>query len=157
MSLATGGFELGATSTRSSPDSCARRRASSTRTTPTCSPPGPTRRTWVAVMRSLTRGSLLMAAPSVPQHAMRTEYSQKSTHNPAITALNPHGIGTVEPGTQGARGGISPLASRHSCRLVVKNITRIDRPTATGGPRGHRFPMCVSSLPHLTVGMNPLA
>src|SRR5690554_5125387 len=59
MSLTTGGRELGATSTKSSSDSSARRVASSIRTMPTCSPLGPTRRTSGTRMRSLIRGSLM--------------------------------------------------------------------------------------------------
>src|SRR5665648_350290 len=59
MSLATGGFAIGATSTRSRSDSAASRNASSTRTMPTCSPLGPTNRTSGTRMRSLIRGSLM--------------------------------------------------------------------------------------------------
>ena len=59
MSLATGGLAIGATSTRSRSASAARRRASSTRTMPTCSPLGPTNRTSGTRMRSLIRGSLM--------------------------------------------------------------------------------------------------
>ena len=63
MSLATGGRAIGATSTRSSSDSRARRRASSMRTIPTCSPAGPTSRTSGTRMRSLIRGSVLICPP----------------------------------------------------------------------------------------------
>src|SRR5688572_13007233 len=59
MILATGGLELGATSTRSRSASCASRRATSIFTTPTCSPPGPTRRTSGTRIRSFVRGSLM--------------------------------------------------------------------------------------------------
>src|SRR5450759_5361006 len=59
MSLATGGFAIGATSTRSRSDSAASRNASSTRTMPTCSPLGPTNRTSGTRIRSLIRGSLM--------------------------------------------------------------------------------------------------
>ena len=60
MSLATGGFAIGATSTRSRSASAANRRAISTRTMPTCSPFGPTNRTSGTRMRSLMRGSLML-------------------------------------------------------------------------------------------------
>src|SRR5215218_1549441 len=59
MILATGGLELGATSTRSRSASCASRRATSIFTTPTCSPAGPTRRTSGTRIRSFVRGSLM--------------------------------------------------------------------------------------------------
>ena len=59
MILATGGFELGATSTRSRSASCARRMAWSMLTTPICSPAGPTRRTSGTRIRSFVRGSLM--------------------------------------------------------------------------------------------------
>jgi hypothetical protein len=63
MSLATGGRAIGATSTRSSSASRARRRASSMRTMPTCSPAGPTSRTSETRIRSLIRGSVLICPP----------------------------------------------------------------------------------------------
>src|SRR5690554_5297920 len=59
MIFATGGLELGATSTKSRSAAWARRRASSMRTTPTCSPPGPTRRTSGTRIRSFVLGSLM--------------------------------------------------------------------------------------------------
>src|SRR5690606_5033731 len=84
MSLATGGRASGATSTRSRSASWARRSASSTRTTPTCSPPGPTRRTSGTRMRSLIRGSLMCCSSCSSRSAheeglrpqVRTEASQ---------------------------------------------------------------------------------
>lgn len=63
MSLHTGGFAIGATSTRSRSASTANRNASSMRTMPTCSPAGPTKRTSGTRIRSLIRGSTLMAPP----------------------------------------------------------------------------------------------
>ena len=63
MSLTTGGRACGATSTRSSPCSRANCMACSTRTIPTCSPFGPTRRTSGTRIRSLMRGSVLMLPP----------------------------------------------------------------------------------------------
>jgi len=57
--LATGGLELGATSTRSRSASCASRSATSILTTPTCSPLGPTSRTSGTRIRSFVRGSLM--------------------------------------------------------------------------------------------------
>src|SRR6201999_1015741 len=63
MILQTGGLASGATSTRSRSASAATRRASSMRTMPTCSPPGPMRRTSGTRMRSLTRVSVLMGPP----------------------------------------------------------------------------------------------
>src|SRR3954471_7908334 len=63
MSLATGGRAIGATSTRSRSASWANRSASPMATMPTCSPLGPTRRTSGTRMRSLIRGSVLMAPP----------------------------------------------------------------------------------------------
>src|SRR5690554_2695914 len=59
MIFATGGLELGATSTKSRSAAWARRRASSMRTTPTCSPCGPTRRTSGTRIRSFVLGSLM--------------------------------------------------------------------------------------------------
>src|SRR5659263_741017 len=59
MILQTGGRASGATSTRSRSASWARRSASSTRTMPTCSPLGPTRRTSATRIRSLMRGSVM--------------------------------------------------------------------------------------------------
>lgn len=64
MILQTGGRASGATSTRSRSASYARRSASSTRTMPTCSEFGPTRRTSGTRMRSLMRVSVLMGPPS---------------------------------------------------------------------------------------------
>src|ERR1700742_2712088 len=55
MILQTGGLAFGATSTRSRSASAATRSASSMRTIPTCSPPGPINRTSGTRMRSLTR------------------------------------------------------------------------------------------------------
>src|ERR1700727_1457422 len=63
MILQTGGLALGATSTRSRSASAATRNASSIRTMPTCSPPGPINRTSGTRMRSLTRVSVLMGPP----------------------------------------------------------------------------------------------
>jgi len=63
--LQTGGLASGATSTRSRSASAATRRASSIRTMPTCSPPGPIKRTSGTRMRSLTRVSVLMGPPSL--------------------------------------------------------------------------------------------
>src|SRR5215217_7084028 len=63
MSLATGGRAIGATSTRSSSASRAKRKASSMRTMPTCSPAGPTSRTSGTRIRSLIRGSVLICPP----------------------------------------------------------------------------------------------
>src|SRR5579859_1053782 len=63
MSLATGGREVGAISTRSRSDSWARRSASWIETIPTCWPSGPTRRTSGTRIRSLMRGSALMGPP----------------------------------------------------------------------------------------------
>jgi hypothetical protein len=65
MILQTGGLASGATSTRSRSASAATRRASSIRTMPTCSPPGPIKRTSGTRMRSLTRVSVLMGPPSL--------------------------------------------------------------------------------------------
>src|SRR5947209_8054695 len=63
MILQTGGLAFGATSTRSRSASAATRSASSMRTMPTCSPPGPINRTSGTRMRSLTRVSVLMGPP----------------------------------------------------------------------------------------------
>jgi hypothetical protein len=65
MILQTGGLAFGATSTRSRSASAATRSASSMRTMPTCSPPGPINRTSGTRMRSLTRVSVLMGPPWV--------------------------------------------------------------------------------------------
>ena len=61
----TGGFEFGATSTRSRSASAAKRSAFSIGTTPICSPLGPTSRTSGTRILSFVRGSLI-ACSSVP-------------------------------------------------------------------------------------------
>lgn len=60
MSLATGGFAFGATSTKSRFASLAKFRATEVAMTPTCSLFGPIRRTWETRISSLMRGSALM-------------------------------------------------------------------------------------------------
>src|SRR3954467_8601555 len=71
MILQTGGLASGATSTRSRSASAATRRASSMRTMPTCSPPGPISRTSGTRMRSLTRVSVLMGPPTLSTRSPR--------------------------------------------------------------------------------------
>ena len=129
-SFATGGLAFGATSTRSSPASSARRSASSTRTTPTCSPPGPTRRTSGTRIRSLMRVSLmsgsfhriLMRVTKSLRYATRTEASIGSTHtgvdrrtrSPAQRPCGRHPLwreAGIQVGFLRLRSGLSPRRS----------------------------------------------
>ena len=68
MSLATGGFALGATSTRSEVRFLCQVQCDGGRGNSTCSPFGPIRRTWETRISSLMRGSSLMMTPilSIP-------------------------------------------------------------------------------------------
>src|SRR6478609_4285048 len=86
MILQTGGLASGATSTRSRSASAATRRASSMRTIPTCSPPGPIRRTSGTRMRSLTRVSVLMGPPMLssrnPTHQRKSPAHSRAHSRP---------------------------------------------------------------------------
>src|SRR6478735_1443933 len=137
MSLATGGRAMGATSTRSSSDSRARRRASSMRTIPTCSPAGPTSRTSGTRMRSLIRGSVLLigppdgvcdgertdvrGGPAIPPRG--TERAPAQAETLMVRPQNPKGCdrGTDPTTTFGMSYGWeirSPLwRIRHECRI----------------------------------------
>src|SRR5215212_7215495 len=81
MSLAAGGRAMGATSTRSSSESWARRSASPIDTTPTCSPSGPTRRTSGTRIRSLMRGSV-MASPLLMPGRSRWATGRRNDEGP---------------------------------------------------------------------------
>src|SRR5215208_5307162 len=86
MILQTGGLASGATSTRSRSASAATRRASSMRTMPTCSPPGPIKRTSGTRMRSLTRVSVLMGPPMLssrsPTHQRKGPAQSRAQSRP---------------------------------------------------------------------------
>src|ERR1700744_2622043 len=104
MILQTGGFAFGATATRSRSASAATRSASSIRTMPTCSPPGPINRTSGTRMRSLTRGSVLMGPPYVVFQILtntgnRREQQEKNTPS-AKKALRKQGPMLTDHGSQ---------------------------------------------------------
>src|ERR1700752_3739065 len=86
MILQTGGLAFGATSTRSRSASAATRSASSMRTMPTCSPPGPIRRTSGTRMRSLTRVSVLMGPPMLSSRSPRHQHSAQSNRKALLKA-----------------------------------------------------------------------
>ena len=153
MSFATGGLAFGATSTRSSPASSARRSASSTRTTPTCSPPGPTRRTSGTRIRSLMRVSLmsgsfhriLMRVTKSLRYATRTEASNGSTRTGAdrrtrSPARRPDGRhplcreAGIQVGFLRLRSGLSPRRSyqRYQRRHTNARSATIARLTLCG-------------------------
>src|ERR1700752_816271 len=86
MILQPGGLAFGATSTRSRSASAATRSASSMRTMPTCSPPGPIRRTSGTRMRSLTRVSVLMGPPMLSSRSPRHQHSAQSNRKALLKA-----------------------------------------------------------------------
>ncbi len=151
MSLHTGGRASGATSTRSRSASSARRRASSTRTTPTCSPLGPTRRTSGTRIRSLIRGSL-MAVP----HSRVAEDRWNGGRPPSLhrsEASNEHGAppgqgrGATAKGLRPRtnpvpcwdQGGISPLVRRG--RAPAGRIRRLPAPAPQPKAAGATTPV----------------
>src|ERR1700719_370291 len=91
MILQTGGLAFGATSTRSRSASAATRSASSMRTMPTCSPPGPINRTSGTRMRSLTRVSVLMGPPLLGFCGSRIAASAVENHTNSKKALHKQG------------------------------------------------------------------
>ena len=121
---------MGATSTRSSSESWARRSASPIDTTPTCSPSGPTRRTSGTRIRSLMRGSV-MASPLL----LACEESR-----PVPDAGENEG-----PGSVSSRG---PLAGAHAPGRRVRAATAdrwpalaIRGPGRLDGVRWERAPL----------------
>ena len=114
MSLATGGFALGATSTRSRFASLARFSATEVAMTPTCSPLGPIRRTWETRISSLMRGSSLMMTPILmfPQRDHMDGLHESRIHGRTRTAPRAHSEHAYRPAV--LRMGGTPTANMHA-------------------------------------------
>lgn len=126
MILQTGGRASGATSTRSRSASRATRNASSTRTIPTCSPPGPMSRTSGTRMRSLMRVSVLMGPPRSSGVVGRPQ---------AITAT-PCSTRRPRDGISPSRGPSRPVTGARVRRFRAKQAFRTRNPLEIGRVTG---------------------
>src|ERR671920_1466373 len=104
MSLTTGGRAMGATSTRSSSESWARRSASPIGTMPTCSPSGPTRRTSGTRIRSLIRGSVMASPLLLHGEGLAPAPDADMREAPRATARGAHSPRATSPGARAHRG-----------------------------------------------------
>ena len=116
---------MGATSTRSSSESWARRSASPIDTMPTCSPSGPTRRTSGTRMRSLMRGSV-MASPlrsamrsQARPGRRRTRPREQRSRGPLAGQRPPGGHGETGHGRLSHPGTWAPVTASGGSGLLL--------------------------------------